>query len=78
MQTTRIRVDARGLSCPVPVIMTRHALETGSAEVIVEVLCDDVISACDVEVWVTSHGYVVMMRDNEAGSIRLTIAHLAR
>ena len=78
MPTTRIRVDTRGLFCPVPVIKTRHALETGSAEVIVDVLCDDAISACDVEVWVTSHGYVVMRRDNEAGSLRLTIARPAR
>ncbi len=35
-------VDARGLSCPQPVILTRKALESG--ELLVEVLVDSVTS----------------------------------
>jgi TusA-related sulfurtransferase len=42
---------------------------------ILEVWCDDVVSACDVEVWATHHGYRVMTWETQDLALRLTIGH---
>ena len=39
------RVDARGLSCPEPVIQTKNAMASKEAEY--EVLVDNVVAICD-------------------------------
>ena len=57
------RVDARGLSCPEPVILTRKALLGGAKEY--EVLLDNVTSRENVTRFAEHAGYTVTV--TEAG-----------
>lgn len=50
-------VDARGLSCPQPVILTRNALQTG--ELPIEVLVDTVTSRENVRRMAEKSGFRV-------------------
>lgn len=50
-------VDARGLSCPQPVILTRNALQTG--ELPIEVLVDTVTSRENVRRMAEKSGFQV-------------------
>lgn len=50
-------IDARGLSCPEPVIMTKNALE--SKEAAYEVLVDNVTAKENVTRFATHQGYQV-------------------
>lgn len=51
------RIDARGYSCPQPVMMTKNAMESGEGEY--EVLVDNVASRENVTRYATHQGYQV-------------------
>jgi tRNA 2-thiouridine synthesizing protein A len=51
------QIDARGVSCPQPVLMTQKALQTGSTEV--TVLVDSKTAKSNVERYLNSTGYTV-------------------
>ncbi len=69
-------VDARGLSCPVPVIRTKAALEkAGSGEVIV--LLDEDVARENVSRLAGSLGWEVQVTE-DAGKFKLTIRKGAR
>ena len=51
------RVDARGLSCPEPVIRAKNAMETGDKEY--EILVDNVVAKENVSRFATHQGYQV-------------------
>lgn len=66
-------VDARGLSCPLPVLKTKAALEKGAQEV--EVLVDNNTALENVTRLAKNRGYAVETRENTGGEwqIFLTI-----
>jgi TusA-related sulfurtransferase len=66
-------VDARGLSCPQPVILTKKALDEGHNEL--EVLVDTVTSRLNVERFARSKGYDVKAEECGDGGFKL---HLSR
>lgn len=51
------KVDARGLSCPEPVILTKKALE--SKEAVYEILVDNVTAKENVSRFAQHQGYTV-------------------
>ena len=55
------RVDARGLSCPAPVIQTKNAMASKEAEY--EVLVDNVVAKENVSRFVMHHGYQVNVEE---------------
>lgn len=55
-------VDARGLSCPEPVIMTKNAL--ASKEAAYEILVDNVTAKENVTRFATNQGYKVVVTEN--------------
>lgn len=55
------RIDARGLSCPEPVIRTKNAL--ASKEAAYEVLVDNVVAKENVTRYATHQGYQVMVEE---------------
>ena len=57
------RVDARGLSCPEPVILTRKALQKGGKEY--EVLVDNVTSRENVTRFAEHAGYTVAVTEKD-------------
>lgn len=63
-------VDARGLSCPEPVIMTRKALMTNEAEYVIMV--DNTASRENVTRFAEHQGYAVTVNE-ENGAYSLTL-----
>ena len=55
-------VDARGLSCPEPVVMTRNA--TVSKETAYQVLVDAIAAKENVTRYAMSQGYAVSVSEN--------------
>jgi TusA-related sulfurtransferase len=50
------RVDARGLSCPMPIVRTAQAIKTLTSGVILEVLATDPGSTKDFAAWCRATG----------------------
>ncbi len=65
-------VDARGLSCPQPVLMTLDAIKKGAEDEIV-VLVDTETSKENVSRAAATRGWVVGGIENENDQFRLTI-----
>jgi len=60
-----IRVDARGLSCPQPVILTRQAINRGQYPIVVQV--DTVTSRENVRRMAEKQGCTVTYRESGDG-----------
>jgi len=58
------RVDARGLSCPQPVVMTKKAIEAGAANL--EVLVDNEVSKENVLRLARRHNMQISVRGEGA------------
>lgn len=52
-----VTVDARGLSCPLPVIRAKRGLSTVDAGAVVHVLATDPGSVADFTAWTKSTGH---------------------
>ncbi|HPM80685.1 MAG TPA: sulfurtransferase TusA family protein [Candidatus Anammoximicrobium sp.] len=65
-------VDARGLSCPQPVLLTRQAI-SGLAEGVVEVLVDSGTSRDNVSRCAQTAGWTVTVQDAPGGDYRLVL-----
>ena len=55
------RVDARGLSCPEPVIRAKNAMESGDKEY--EILVDNVVAKENVSRFAIHQGYQVEVEE---------------
>ena len=66
-------VDARGLSCPQPVLMTLNQIKNGDAEQLV-ILVDTDTSKENVSRTAGSQGWQVKDIQEENGGYRITIA----
>lgn len=65
-----VKLDARGLSCPEPVIMIRKAMMTGDSAY--EIMVDNVASKENVTRYAEHQGYQVTVSRNE-GEYTLSI-----
>lgn len=61
------KIDARGRSCPQPVMMTKVHVEKGETEI--EVFLDNAISASNVQRYLEKNGYAVRIFDEEGAII---------
>ena len=66
-----IEVDARGLSCPIPVVKTKKAMESKPGDEIV-VLVDEMTQVENISRLARSRGYSVAVEESEDG-YRLTL-----
>ncbi len=57
------RIDARGKSCPQPVIMTKARVEAGDE--VIEVVLDNAISASNVQRFLEKNGYAPQLSDED-------------
>jgi tRNA 2-thiouridine synthesizing protein A len=67
-----IEIDARGLSCPIPVVKTKKVLEDKPNEIIV-VLVDSAVARENVSRLATNIGYKVNMENVAGEELRLTL-----
>lgn len=56
-------IDARGRSCPEPVIMTKNAIDYGNENI--EVLVDAKVAVENIKRFATSQGYTVNVEEND-------------
>lgn len=62
-----MQINARGLSCPQPVILTKNEVDKGEKKI--EVLVDDGAPKENVSRFLTNAGYKVTFKDDDDGFI---------
>ena len=67
------RVDARGLSCPMPIVKTAQAVKTVASGELVEVLATDPGSQRDFVAWSRSTGHELVEQTTEGAVHRFVI-----
>lgn len=66
-------VDARGLSCPLPIVKTKKAMDTMQSGQVLELLSTDKGSRKDVKAWADNGGHALLDLQEEAGVFRFHI-----
>jgi len=66
-------VDARGLSCPMPIVRTAQAMKTLPSGAIVEVVATDPGSIKDVAAWCRSTGNTLIEQTSDGAVYRFVI-----
>ncbi|MDA8201196.1 MAG: sulfurtransferase TusA family protein [Chloroflexi bacterium] len=67
------RVDAKGLSCPMPIVKTAQAIKGLSSGQLLEVLATDAGSVKDFEAWAKSTGNPLVGSSAEGGVYRFVL-----
>ncbi|MFD2655851.1 sulfurtransferase TusA family protein [Gracilibacillus thailandensis] len=62
-----VRVDAKGLACPMPIVQTKKAMKDVEAGQVIEVLATDKGSKADMKAWAKSagHQYLGTIEEND-------------
>lgn len=66
-------VDARGLSCPMPIVKTAQAIRDVPSGALVEVLATDPVSVRDFVAWSRSTGHELVEQSTEGATYRFVI-----
>lgn len=69
------RVDARGLSCPMPIVKTAQAMKTVAPGALLEVLATDPGSVKDFTAWARTTGNELVESSVEGGVYRFVLRH---
>ena len=67
------RVDARGLSCPMPIVKTAQGMKTLTSGQLLEVLATDPGSTKDFEAWARTTGNTLIESGSDAGVFRFVL-----
>ena len=67
------RVDARGLSCPMPIVKTAQAAKATPSGGLIEVLATDPGSTKDLTAWAKSTGHTLIDQSVDGGVYRFVI-----
>jgi tRNA 2-thiouridine synthesizing protein A len=69
-----LRVDTRGLYCPVPILRTRDRLRAVPAGTLLEVVSDDPVILRDMPAFCRSHGHAYLGHaDEPSGAFTLRL-----
>ncbi len=66
-------VDARGLSCPMPIVKTAQAIKTVASGELIEVLATDPGSVKDFAAWSRTTGNQVVEQSADGGVYRFVL-----
>jgi tRNA 2-thiouridine synthesizing protein A len=67
------RVDARGLSCPMPIVKTAQAAKATPSGGLIEVLATDPGSTKDLVAWSRTTGHALIEQSADGGVYRFII-----
>jgi len=73
MSDVHTTVDAKGLSCPMPIVKTAQAVKTVPAGELIEVLATDPGSVKDFAAWTRSTGNAIVDQTEADGVYRFLI-----
>ena len=68
-----LRLDARGLNCPMPIVKTAQAIKGLASGQILEVLATDPGSTKDFEAWSKTTGNVLVEKTADGGVFRFIL-----
>ncbi len=71
----KLKVDATGLSCPLPIVRTAQAMKTVAPGELVEVLATDPGSVKDFDAWSKSTGHALVEQGSAEGKFRFVLRH---
>jgi tRNA 2-thiouridine synthesizing protein A len=71
----KLKVDASGLSCPLPIVRTAQAMKTVAAGELVEVIATDPGSVKDFAAWSSSTGNALVEQTQGDGKFRFVLRH---
>jgi len=66
-------VDARGLSCPMPIVKTAQAMKVIQSGVAIELLATDAGSIKDVAAWCRTTGNILVDQSSDGAVYRFVI-----
>jgi tRNA 2-thiouridine synthesizing protein A len=66
-------VDARGLSCPMPIVKTAQAIRSMPSGAVLELLATDPGSVKDVEAWSKTTGNELVEQSVDGGIYRFVV-----
>lgn len=69
----KMRLDTRGLFCPVPIIKTSEAIRNMESGCVLEVISDDPAIEYDLPAWCKSTGNIIKAVAKEGGVYRYFI-----
>ena len=72
VQTTQT-IDARGLSCPMPIVKTAQAIRSVASGDLIEVLATDPGSVKDFAAWIRTTGNELVEQTTDDGVFRFVI-----
>jgi len=67
------KVDCIGMYCPVPIFMTRKAIDEVNVGELVEILADDPAAESDIKSWVKRTGHELVKFEENDGVFRFII-----
>jgi tRNA 2-thiouridine synthesizing protein A len=73
MSDVHTTVDAKGLSCPMPIVKTAQAAKTVPSGELIEVLATDAGSVKDFAAWTRSTGNTIVEQTENEGVYRFVI-----
>jgi tRNA 2-thiouridine synthesizing protein A len=71
----KVKVDASGLSCPLPILKAAQAMKSVQPGELVEIVATDPGSVKDFDAWATSTGNPLVEQDASAGKFRFVLRH---
>jgi len=72
-ETIHSTVDAKGLSCPMPIVKTAQHIKTVPPGALIEVLATDAGSVKDFAAWTRSTGNAIVEQDQDGTVYRFVI-----
>jgi len=71
----KLKVDASGLSCPMPILKASQAIKTVASGELIEVVSTDPGSVKDFAAWASSTGNALVESDSADGKYRFVLRH---
>jgi tRNA 2-thiouridine synthesizing protein A len=71
----KVKVDASGLSCPMPILKAAQAIKSVQTGDLVEIVATDPGSLKDFEAWARSTGNTLVEQDTAGGKFRFVLRH---
>jgi tRNA 2-thiouridine synthesizing protein A len=71
----KLVVDARGLTCPMPIVRTAQAMKILNSGDIIEVTATDPGSVRDFAAWARTTGHALLESSTDGGSYRFVLRH---
>jgi tRNA 2-thiouridine synthesizing protein A len=71
----KLKVDASGLSCPLPILKASQGMKTVEQGELIEVIATDPGSVKDFAAWATSTGHALVESSAADGKFRFVLRH---